>query len=57
MLCTTPIPALPAPSTTNRCLQKSLTGWPWIFSAPMMPASTMEAVPWMSSLKIRNSSR
>lgn len=41
----TPMPALPAPSTTMRCCVRLCAGLPWTFSAPYTPARAVAAVP------------
>jgi hypothetical protein len=46
-----PMPALPAPHTTNVCFVMSPGVFPKDAIAPYTPASTTTAVPWMSSLK------
>ena len=46
-----PMPALPAPHTTNVCFVMSEGFPPSAAIAPYTPASTTTAVPWMSSLK------
>ena len=42
---TTPMPALPAPATTNRWSFRALCGRPFTFIAPYRPATAVAAVP------------
>ena len=51
----TPLPALPAPATTILWSLSASGVSPCTFMAPYKPASTVAAVPWMSSLNIRYS--
>ena len=47
---TTPMPALPAPTTTMRWSLMACTGLPCTASAPYRPASAVAAVPYIKQL-------
>jgi hypothetical protein len=57
MALATPRPALPAPTTRNRCFSRLFNGSPFNRNAEIMPAVATEPVPRRENIELKETSR